>query len=105
MPIPRQLCVVEDMFFIKGRGLVITTGRWQGGSLRPGDWIDLHSSTGERNSAEIKSIEGVRFIPGQPHIVDAHHFGGLLLADISRDTFHTGDQIWSTGGTNKKETF
>ena len=91
----KQLCVVEDTFFITGRGLVIMTKQWQIGQLRPGDWVEIRTAVGDRHSARVKSIEMVRFTPGMERLVDAQHPGGLLLTGIDRDKVKAGDAVWA----------
>lgn len=93
----QQICVVEDMFFITGRGPVIIPGQWREGELKPGDWIELRSPEQSlllRATARVKSIEGVRFGSGSTPVVDVHHPGALLLSYISREQVHQGDQVW-----------
>ena len=99
MPIPQKLCIVADMFFITGRGPVIVTGDWQTGQLRPGDWIELRSATGEHRQAQVKSIEMVRWAT-RDRWVDANNPFPLLLAGISREAIHVGDEIWSVNTEN-----
>ena len=100
----KQLCVVEDAFFITGRGPVILTKQWRMGHLRPGNWIELHSVEGDCHSARVKSIEMVRFMPGLEELVDAQHPGGLLLADIGRDGVKVGDAVWTASDPPSTET-
>lgn len=89
MPIPQKICVVEDTFTIKGRGLVVMTREWQvGQNISVGDWIELRSIKDERLLARVKSIDSVQRST-QGNTV------GLCLAGISRDVVHADDEIWT----------
>lgn len=90
-----RLCLVEDTFYVTGRGLVLMTSQWQTGQVKAGDWIELHASERSSRIACVKSIEMVRFTPGGERVVDAAHPGGLLLPNLTREDVKRGDEVWS----------
>jgi len=84
--------VVDDVFFIKGRGTVVT-GRIEQGTVHVGDEIMIRGPRGERKTI-VNGIEAFRKIlpeagPGQDV--------GILLKDISKQDIARGDELLAPG--------
>jgi elongation factor Tu len=85
---------VEDVFFIRGRGTVVT-GQVEQGSVRVGDEVRV----GDRRSARVDGIEAFRKLLDEAGEGDNI---GLLLKALDRDDVARGDVITaadSGGGT------
>lgn len=95
MTTAHQLCRVESVFFVQGRGVMITPGNWCIGMIQAGDRLELRSPSGGHYPCRVVSIEMVRFAPGVPQVVSATDGGSLLLAGIRRDEVTPGMEIWS----------
>ena len=94
MPISQKLCVVEDTYTITGRGLVVMTKEWQPEQVvTRGQQIELRSGTGQRRTAQVKSLDSVRRF-GEGGAI------GLCLVGVSRETVRAGDEIWSLGSAD-----
>ena len=65
-----------DIFFIKGRGVVVT-GKIQSGTVSVGDTVVLVSKTGERISCVVKGIETFRKLLQEAKVGDNV---GLLIS-------------------------
>lgn len=93
-----KLCVVDDVLFIKGRGLVISTSIWRGVTVKVNDWVELRSVDGTSNFAKIKSIDMVRCPPNEERAASAGRRYTFTLAQIHRDGVKQGNEVWSVVG-------
>jgi elongation factor Tu len=81
---------VQDVFFIRGRG-VVATGRVESGQLRVGDNVQINGGPGVR----VDAIEAFR------KRLDAATTGdniGLLFSSLDRTEVTAGDVLTSVGG-------
>jgi translation elongation factor EF-Tu-like GTPase len=80
---------VADVFFIQGRGTVVT-GRVESGLAQVGLQVNVVRDGGVAFTTKITGIEMFR------KVMDTAKPGdnvGLLLADLTREQLHTGDVI------------
>jgi translation elongation factor EF-Tu-like GTPase len=89
----RCLFVVEDTFFIKGRGLVLVPGIVLQGDerLRVGDPILLKRPDGSFFESAIGGIEMIYGTP--PSSKQNVH---ILLKDLTKEDVPIGSEVWST---------
>jgi elongation factor Tu len=81
---------VDDVFFIRGRGIVVT-GKVEEGVVRVGDKVHV----GEREPMRVDGIEAFR------KVLDQGEQGmniGLLLRKLDRGDVKAGDVITGVGG-------
>jgi len=85
--------IVEDVFFIRGRGTV-ATGRVESGTLTVGDQVTLlHAGAGR--PVTVTGIEMFHKILDQATMGDNI---GVLLKDLTKDDIQRGDVL--TGKTS-----
>ena len=80
---------VEDVFFITGRGVVVT-GRVASGVVCVGDTVTLVQQGGMRKNVTVTGIEMFR------KMLDVARAGdnvGVLLRDVSRGEIQRGDML------------
>lgn len=77
---------VEDVFFIRGRGTVVT-GQIESGTLHVGDEIYLRSTSSSRK-VTVNGIEIFRKILDQAKAGDNV---GVLLRDLTKQEIQKGD--------------
>jgi translation elongation factor EF-Tu-like GTPase len=82
---------VEDVFNIKGRGMVIT-GKIGTGSVKNGDVLTLHRKNGNSRQVTVKGIEMFRKLT---NFAKAGDSVGLLLEELERTEVERGDRITS----------
>lgn len=92
---PELLCVVEDVFIITGRGIVVKPGRWQSGQVQSGNWVEVRTTQGHSHMARVSSVEIAYSAPRYKMIVNADNPAPFLLADVGREDVHKGDEVWS----------
>ncbi|HEX5324574.1 MAG TPA: hypothetical protein VFW40_12365 [Capsulimonadaceae bacterium] len=85
MPGQKQLCLVEDVVTVIGRGIIVKTDGFKPGLIRGQDWIEIRCGDGSRHVARVRSIEPLRG-SGSP---------GLMLTSVTREDIQTGDEVWS----------
>jgi hypothetical protein len=89
----RCLFVVEDTFFIKGRGLLPVPGIVPQGDerFRVGDPILLKRPDGSCLESTIGGIEMINVTPPRPtrDVV-------ILLKDLTKEDVPIGTEVWST---------
>lgn len=83
---------VEDVFFIRGRGTVVT-GQIESGTLRKGDEVYLNGQGGSRRTV-VTGIEMFRRILDQAQAGDNV---GLLLRDVPKEDVQHGDVLLGSG--------
>ncbi len=81
--------IVDDVFYIAGRGMVVT-GVIKAGSIRTGDKIIIVSSTGERKETSVAGIEIFRKILDRAEAGDKV---GILLKGVDRQDCDKGDML------------
>jgi elongation factor Tu len=79
---------VEDVFFIKGRGTVVT-GQVESSTLRVGDEIYIRRATSSRRTI-VTGIEAFRKLLGEANAGDNV---GVLLRDITKPEIQRGDVL------------
>lgn len=94
------LFVIEDVFNIKGRG-VIVTGKIERGTLRPNDEIDLIGN-GRRKTVKCRSIE---YIGGNMEVARSGDNIGILLSEITPNDVARGTVLCKHGSLDLKSTF
>jgi elongation factor Tu len=80
---------VEDIFFITGRGLVVT-GRIEAGTVRVGMQVNVVRDGGVATTTTVTGVEMFR------KVLDSATMGdnvGLLLKGLGKEQLHTGDLI------------
>jgi translation elongation factor EF-Tu-like GTPase len=77
---------VDDVFFIRGRGTVVT-GEVEVGSIRVGDEVQV----GYRTSAV--RVDGIEAFRKRLDEAQAGQMIGLLLTSLSKDDVNRGDVI------------
>jgi translation elongation factor EF-Tu-like GTPase len=80
---------VEDIFFITGRGVVVT-GRVESGTVRVGMQVNVVRDGGVATTTTVTGVEMFR------KVMDSATTGdnvGLLLKGLSKEQLHTGDLI------------
>ena len=82
--------IVEDVFFIRNRGTVVT-GKIETGTLKVGDQVVIHGRNGEKTTT-VTGIEAFHKVLDQANPGDPV---GILLKDISREDIQKGDEILS----------
>ncbi|KAA1249967.1 elongation factor Tu [Mycobacterium simiae] len=80
---------VQDVFFIRGRGIV-ATGRVEYGQLRVGDEVRINDGSGVR----VDAIEAFR---KKMETADAGDNVGLLFKNLTKSDLAAGDVITSAG--------
>ena len=85
---PSFRMTVEDVFTIRGRGIVVT-GQIEVGEIRVGNEVFVHGAE-ETKRAVISSIEMFR---RQQHHAQAGDRVGLILEGISKDDVQRGDLL------------
>jgi hypothetical protein len=90
--VARCLFIVEDTFYIKGRGLVTVPGVLCQGEerLRVGDPLVLIRPDGSRLEWIIGGIELISCSPPRPK-----HEVVILLQGLSKDDVPIGTEVWS----------
>ncbi len=81
--------LVQDVFYITGRGTV-ATGRIDAGTVRPGTVVTLTRDGQRLRTVEVTGVESFR------KLLDSASQGqnvGLLLAGVSRDDIQSGDVL------------
>jgi translation elongation factor EF-Tu-like GTPase len=76
---------VEDVFVVKGRGVVVT-GRVESGTLRPGDEVNVNGGPPIR----VEAIEAFRKRLVEAAVGDMI---GVVFTDADRSQFHRGDVL------------
>jgi hypothetical protein len=79
---------VQDVFFIKGRGTVVT-GTVESGTLTEGATIEIHGSSGVTQTV-VRGIEMFRRTTSQANAGDNV---GILLRGVQRDQVQRGDVL------------
>ena len=79
---------VQDVFFIKGRGTVVT-GTVESGTITAGAAIEIHSSSGVTQTV-VEDIEMFRRTTSQANAGDNV---GILLRGLQRDQVQRGDVL------------
>ena len=84
----KRLCIIEDVFLISGRGLVVLpgiplTGNWH---VKAGTPIELRKPNGSTRESKIRGIEMIR---GTRQILPI-----LLGAGLTKDDVPIGTEIW-----------
>src|SRR5262249_9134484 len=78
---------IDDIFSIKGRGLVVT-GKVDSGSIMVGQRIQIASSDG---SAQFQSqVRGLEMFHKQTQTAQAGDNVGILLSDLTKDQLKPG---------------
>src|SRR5262249_13458674 len=78
---------VEDIFSIKGRGLVVT-GKVESGTIMVGQRIQIASSDG---SQQLQSqVRGLEMFHKQTQTAQAEDNVGILLSDLTKDQLKPG---------------
>jgi translation elongation factor EF-Tu-like GTPase len=80
---------VEDVFFITGRGVVVT-GRVESGTVRVGMQVNVVRDGGVAITTTVTGVEMFR------KVLDSATTGdnvGLLLKGLSKEQLHSGDLI------------
>lgn len=85
---PSFRMTVQDVFFIKGRGTVVT-GQIESGTLSVGDEIQIQGKSSSK-TAVVTGIEMFRKVLTQ---VQAGDNVGVLLKDISKQDVQRGDVL------------
>lgn len=88
---PSFRMMVEDVFVIRGRGVVVT-GQIEIGEIRVGNEVYIHGS-GETRTAVINSIE---MFHRRQQRAQAGDRVGLILAGISKEEVQPGDALLGT---------
>ena len=81
--------IVEDIFSIKGRGIV-ATGRIQSGRLRAGDRVRIRRAEG---SGKTASVSGVEMFHRELTEAKAGDNVGVLLKDLAKNDLQQGDVL------------
>ncbi len=79
---------VQDVFFIKGRGTVVT-GTVESGTITEGAAIEIHGPSGVTQTA-VRGIEMFRRTTSQANVGDNV---GILLRGLQRDQVQRGDVL------------
>ncbi len=85
---PSFRMTVEDVFFIRGRGTVVT-GKIEQGMLRVGDEVHLK----RQDSLKKTVVAGIEAFRKQMNEASAGENVGVLLRDIVKDEVHHGDLL------------
>ncbi len=85
---PEFRMAIEDIFFIRGRGTIVT-GVISQGTLSVGDFLTLNGCEGE-NQIEVAGIEIFR---RRTHTAHAGERVGVVLRGISKDEVSRGDML------------
>jgi translation elongation factor EF-Tu-like GTPase len=80
---------VEDIFFITGRGLVVT-GRVESGTVRVGMQVNVVRDGGVTMTTTVTGVEMFRKVMDSATVGDNV---GLLLKGLSKEQLHAGDLI------------
>lgn len=80
---------VEDVFFLTGRGMVVT-GRVASGELNVGDTVILVKQDGTRRNVTVTGIEMFRKKLDKAIAGDN---AGILLRELSRNEVQRGDML------------
>jgi translation elongation factor EF-Tu-like GTPase len=83
--------IIEDVFHIAGRGVVVT-GRVNKGSVRKGDLLYFKNSMGEKREVKVNGIEIFKKILEEAHQGDNV---GLLISNITKESIKKGDRLIS----------
>ena len=82
---------IEDVFYITGRGMVVT-GRIDLGSISVGEWVNLiNSTTREKRKVRVKGIEMFRKIITTASVGD---IVGILLEDVNKNEVKRDDILY-----------
>jgi elongation factor Tu len=87
---------VEDVFFIRSRGTVVT-GKIEAGTLKSGDQVALQHG-GASRTVTVSGIEMFRKMLDQANAGDNV---GLLFKDLTKDDVARGDVL--SGGTGGQD--
>jgi translation elongation factor EF-Tu-like GTPase len=85
---PRFRMVVEDVFFIRGRGVAVT-GQLESGALSVGDEVYIAREASSRHT----SVTGIELLGKQVRQAQPGDKLGVLLADISTTEVERGDVL------------
>ena len=80
---------IEDVFYIHGRGVVVT-GRVESGEVKLGDQVILHRKDNSEILVVIKGIE--QFRKHKKSAAEGENVG-LLLGDINKEDVSAGDYL------------
>jgi elongation factor Tu len=84
---------VEDVFAIRGRGVVLT-GKVESGTLRPGETLSVNGS----GSVPVVGIEAFRKSLAEANAGDNI---GVLLGDVDKAAYQRGDVLTHAGGAEQ----
>ena len=87
---------VEDVFFIRGHGTVVT-GKIEAGTVKTGDQVVLQHG-GASRTVTVTGIEMFRKVLNQASTGDNI---GVLLKDVTKDDVARGDVL--SGGTGSQD--
>lgn len=93
MPGQKQICFIEDVMTVVGRGIIVKTDGFAPGQIKPQDWIEIRCGDGSRHVARVRSLEPIRGAKSS----------GLLLTSVMREDVQTGDEIWTVANPPAKE--
>jgi elongation factor Tu len=85
---PSFRMTVNDVFFIRGRGVVVT-GQIESGTLQAGDEVYLK---GEKSTRKVK-VTGIESFRKQLTQAQAGENVGILLGNITKDDIKQGDVL------------
>jgi len=91
MPGQKQLCYIEDVFTVIGRGIVVVPTGLKS-TMKAQDWIEIRSGDGSRYVARVRSL-----------VKAANNKQGFLLSSVTREEVQSGDEIWSVVEPPAKE--
>lgn len=78
--------VIDDVFFIKGRGTVVT-GRVESGTVKIGDTVVISRADGNAITTQVMGVEGFR----KPNFVaQVGDNCGLVLKDVEKGQLTAG---------------
>jgi len=83
--------IIEDVFHIAGRGVVVT-GRVNKGSVRTGDLLYFKNTMGEKREVKVNGIEMFKKILQEAHQGETV---GLLISNLTKESIKKGDRLIS----------
>jgi hypothetical protein len=83
---------VEDVFFIKGRGTVVT-GRVESGTIVVGETVELHSASGIQQIV----VDGIEMFHKTLSRAEAGNNVGIFLRNVGKDNVQRGDVLKGGG--------
>jgi hypothetical protein len=90
-----RLFVVDGVFTVARRGVVLTCAGWEAGQAKAGDWVEIRSAEEGKLLARISSVEwGGKRMDGES-VAQPGWPAHLMFANLKPGQVKRGAEVWS----------